>query len=218
MSPASPKRKEISSLLIAELQHRTRNLLAVIQSIANQTIGTSQSLKEFRRASTTGWPRSRACRGCCRGAYQADHHRPLVRMELDALNAMRDGKRLVTEGPEIALPEAIVRTLALVLHELATNAAKYGALASERGSLHITWTGSVGPQGYQLELTWAEAGVSIPSETRNSLQHGFGRTLIERALPYQLRAKADYELAEDGVRCYLAIPLLTRSPANGDAV
>ncbi len=205
-------------LLIAELQHRTRNLLAVIQSIANQTLGTSGSLEAFRES----FNQRLAALSRVQGLLSTSRAQPitigtLVRMELDALNALRDGKQVVLEGPEIALPESMIRTLALVLHELATNASKHGALASEQGSLTITWGEGVGPQGEQLELNWTESGVRIPPEQRESAQHGFGRSLIERALPYQLRAKADYELTRDGVRCFMAIPLAAAPPVSGDS-
>lgn len=75
----------------------------------------------------------------------------------------------------------------------------------------------MGPQGEQLELNWTESGVPIPPEQRQSAQHGFGRSLIERALPYQLCAKADYELTQDGVRCFMAVPLAAPPPVSGDS-
>jgi two-component sensor histidine kinase len=130
----------------------------------------------------------------------------LVRMELDALNAA-DDKKVIADGPEILLPEAIVRTMALTLHELATNAAKHGALASDGGSLQVTWAETAGEHGRVLELQWVEAGVPAMPEKQNPGQRGFGRTLIERALPFQLRAKTRYELGSDGVRCSIIVPL-----------
>ncbi len=100
-------------LLIAELQHRTRNLLAVIQSIANQTLGTSDSLEAFRES----FNQRLAALSRVQGLLSTSRAQPiiigtLVRMELDALNALRDGKQVVLEGPEIALPESMIRTLA----------------------------------------------------------------------------------------------------------
>jgi two-component sensor histidine kinase len=133
----------------------------------------------------------------------------LVRLELEALNAGRDGKKAVAEGPEIPLPEAMVRTLALALHELATNAAKHGALAVENGSLYITWAEVLDGNERRLELQWVETGVPVPLEKQSAIQRGFGRTLIERALPYQLQAKTHYELGSDGVRCSISLPLPT---------
>jgi two-component sensor histidine kinase len=110
-------------------------------------------------------------------------------------------------GPKILLPEVIVRTLALALHELATNVAKHGALAAERGTLNVTWAETADEDRSRLELRWVEAGVPVPPEKRNSGLRGFGRTLIERALPFQLRAKTHYELGDDGVRYSISILL-----------
>jgi len=200
--------EENQRVLIAELQHRTRNLLAVIQGIANQTIATSQSLSEFKPRFTDRLAALSRVQGLLSMSRSGDLTiGKLVHLELEALNASHDGKIIVAEGPEIILPENLIRTLALALHELATNAAKYGALANEDGSLHVTWAEVVNGAGRWLKIQWTEAGVAISRSARNAAPKGFGRTLIERALPFQLRAKTEYELSEDGVRCSIEIPL-----------
>jgi two-component sensor histidine kinase len=200
------KAEESQRILIAELHHRTRNLLAVIQGIANQTVRTSGSLEEFKsRFNDRLAALSRVQGLISMSPSDALTIGSLVRMELEALNA--PSKRTVVGGPEILLPEGMVRTLALALHELATNAAKHGALTTEAGTLTITWAEAVREGGRRLELEWAETGVPVPSEKRNGASLGFGRTLIERALPFQLQAKTHYELGSDGVRCAISIPL-----------
>jgi two-component system, chemotaxis family, CheB/CheR fusion protein len=200
--------EENQRVLIAELQHRTRNLLAVIQGIANQTVDTSQSLSEFKPRFADRLTALSRVQGLLSMSRPSDLTiGKLVHLELEALNASREGKIVVAEGPDIILPEKLVRTLALALHELATNAAKYGALANENGSLHVTWADLVNGAQRWLEIQWIEAGVAIPLSARNATKKGFGRTLIERALPFQLRAKTEYELREDGVRCLIKIPL-----------
>jgi two-component system, chemotaxis family, CheB/CheR fusion protein len=200
------KAEEGQRILIAELHHRTRNLLAVIQSIANQTIRTSSSLEVFKgRFNDRLAALSRVQGLISMSPPDALTIGALVRMELEALNA--PSKRTVVGGPEILLPEEIVRTLALTLHELATNATKHGALSSEEGTLKITWAEAVREGGRRLELEWTETGVPVPLEKRNGASLGFGRTLIERALPFQLQAKTHYELGSDGVRCSISIPL-----------
>jgi two-component system CheB/CheR fusion protein len=195
-------------ILVAELQHRTRNLLAVIHSIANQTVSTSHSLNEFR----TRFNARLAALSRVQGLLSASRPEALtmevlVQLELDALNVTNDGLKVVAEGPGIVLPESVVRTLALALHELATNAAKHGAFSVKSGSLRVTWNELMDEQGRQLELHWVESGVPISPDKQNASQHGFGRILIERALPYQLRAQTHYELGSDGVHCSIKIPL-----------
>ena len=203
--------EEHQRVLIAELQHRTRNLLAVIQGIANQTVDTSQSLSEFKPRFADRLTALSRVQGLLSMSRPGDLTiGKLVHLELEALNASRNGKIIVAEGPDIILPENLVRTLALALHELATNAAKYGALAKEEGSLHVTWTESINGAQRWLEIQWIETGVAIPLSARKAAPTGFGRTLIERALPFQLRAKTEYELREDGVRCSIEIPLPQR--------
>ena len=198
-------------VLIAELHHRTRNLIAVIQS-SHQTL-KQRVLGSFKRHFN-----ERAAMARVQGSYDLTTRvaeNGALGRELEALNAPGDGKKAIAEGPEILLPEGIVRTLALALHELATNAAKHGALAVETGSLYITWSEVLVGDERWLELQWVETGVVIPPEKQNATQRGFGRKLIERALPYQLRAKTHYELGSDGVRCSISLPLPAQGAGEG---
>ena len=207
---------ENQRVLIAELHHRTRNLIAVIQSIANQTVETSESLGSFKRHFNDRLAALARVQGLISTSRpESLSIGALVRLELEALNAPGDGKKAIAEGPEILLPEGIVRTLALALHELATNAAKHGALAVETGSLYITWTEVFVEDERRLELQWVETGVVIPPDKQNATHRGFGRKLIERALPYQLRARTHYELGSDGVRCSISLPLPAQGAGEG---
>jgi two-component sensor histidine kinase len=206
--------EESQRILIAELHHRTRNLLAVIQAIANKTIDTSDTLAAFRRHFNDRLAAlSRVQSLISMSRPEALTIGALVRMELDALNAPSDGVRVVIEGADVLMPEAMVRTLALTLHKLATNAAKHGALATENGELHVTWSEVVNEEGRRMDLQWVETGVPAPPQ-RSDKPRGFGRTLIERALPFQLRAKTQYIHGPDGVRCSISIPL----PPSGQRV
>lgn len=201
-------------VLIAELQHRTRNLLAVVRSIASQTLRNSGSLEDFEeRFNGRLTALSRV-----QGLLSVSSAEPvtierLVRMELDAFDEEPDGRRILIEGPEVALPDAIVRTLALALHELATNAAKHGALVAGTGRLCVSWKTAEADAGRRLELDWVETGVKVDRGKENGRKAGFGRELIERALPFQLKAKTNYELGDEGVRCAISIPL--PSPQEG---
>ena len=101
----------------------------------------------------------------------------------------------------------MVQTLALALHELATNAVKYGALSDPEGRLHVEWNlHSTADQERELRIDWRESGVSdIPEPDAQPRGGGYGRELIERALPYQLGARTSYEFEHDGVHCTIAI-------------
>jgi two-component sensor histidine kinase len=102
----------------------------------------------------------------------------------------------------------------MALHELATNAVKYGALGAAGGRLSISWTVAPGEDGTPwLHIDWHETGVAMPPAGTAPLGSGEGRELIERALPYQLGAQTSFALGADGVRCRIAIPVSRRAAA-----
>jgi two-component sensor histidine kinase/PAS domain-containing protein len=132
----------------------------------------------------------------------------LVHLELDALGAKGFGDRIVLDGPEVPLRNSVVQTLALALHELATNALKYGALATDRGVLKVTWSvRQADGAGRRLALEWLEDGLDRAREEQSPARKGYGRELIEHALPYALGAKKSFELDERNVRCTIELPL-----------
>jgi PAS domain S-box-containing protein len=190
-------------VLLAELQHRTRNLLAVIQAVARQTIRSSGSMADFAREFES---RLRALSRLQGLLATVTHDKlglgDLVRTEIRALG-VPEGK-VQMNGPAIELPAASAQTLALSLHELATNAVKYGALAQPSGRLSIEWRLAEG--GHWVVLDWREAGVTLPAADVPR-RRGYGTELIERALPYELGAKARLQFAPDGVRCTIEVPL-----------
>ena len=100
-----------------------------------------------------------------------------------------------------------MQTFALALHELATNATKYGALAQREGRLVVRWRRARLAGGPGLRVEWTEGGVAMPALGAAPQGGGYGRELIERALPYQLGAETTYEMAADGVRCTITLPL-----------
>ena len=93
----------------------------------------------------------------------------------------------------------------MALHELATNAVKYGALRQRSGTLKVMWDLRENDRGRLVQLEWRETGVSLPTDA--PVRRGYGRELIERALPYQLDAVTNFEIAADGVRCSVELPL-----------
>jgi PAS domain S-box-containing protein len=195
-------------VLMAELQHRTRNLLAVVQSITSQTIRKAASLEEFQ---TEFEGRLRAL-GRVQGLLaRLDHHDIDLHMLLEAeLRAHGDGAlesgKISVDGPPVALPAISAQALGLALHELATNAVKYGALGQGTGHLSVRW--NIEREGAEpvVSLEWRESGVILPGAGL-PMRKGYGSELIERALPYQLRARTSLEFGPDGVRCAIAVPV-----------
>jgi len=113
-----------------------------------------------------------------------------------------------------------VQALALGLHELGTNAIKYGALSQPDGCLRVHWdVDTTHPREPRLRVDWSEHGVAVPEPLPGQpRRRGYGRELIERALPYQLQAATRYELTPEGVRCSISLPLAPGwEPADGDA-
>lgn len=136
------------------------------------------------------------------------------RTKLAASGANPD--RISLSGPAgIRLRSSTVQTLAMALHELATNAMKYGGLGQAKGQLEVTWTlDALGPEGEPwLHLDWRESGVDMYPADASRRGAGPGRELIERALPYQLKAKTTYAFMPDGVHCTIAMPV---SASKGD--
>jgi PAS domain S-box-containing protein len=196
------------AVLVSELQHRTRNLIAVIRSIAEQTASTATSLQEFGSA----FDDRLAALGRVQTLLSRVDADPitietLVRMELDSVGAFGSEEHSISlAGPNVPIRQSLVQTLALALHELATNARKHGALASEGGRLKVSWNVEDGKEkGAMLTVQWIEEGsatISVPV----SSPAGFGRYLLERALPY-LGAATHFALDENGARCDIEVPL-----------
>ena len=190
------------ALLIAELDHRVKNVLACVSVIAEQSRTGSNSVDEFLRV-LRGRLRSLANTHdlLSRSHWQGVALAALVRNELAP--CMRDGNTLI-EGPAVDLKADSVQAIAIVLHELATNAAKYGALSNGRGRVSVRWNWQ--PNGSArrgIALEWWET--DGPPVVR-PLTSGFGTSVIRDLIPYELGGTVDYVVATDGVRCQLEIP------------
>jgi two-component system CheB/CheR fusion protein len=199
-------------VMVAELQHRTRNLVAVIRSLAHKTLRESTSLEDFRDNYCDRLDAVARAQGLL--SRLADGEKVtfdgLLAAELSIVGG-RDNSRITLEGPsDIRLRSSTVQTFALALHELATNAVKYGALATPTGRLHVRWAVDAVVPGREqtLHVVWRESGVAVPADPPPP-SGGYGRELIEHALPYQLNAKTTYALSPDGVRCTITVPLST---------
>jgi two-component system, chemotaxis family, CheB/CheR fusion protein len=202
--------QEQQHVLVAELQHRTRNLLGVVHSIAQQTLAASDTLEAFGSAFNERLAALSRVQGLLsRAGDEPITLGTLIRNELDALAAANMQERVVLDGPDVGIRKATVQTFALALHELATNARKYGALSNAHGQLSVRWwTHESDRQGQRLVLEWVETGIDRRHEMGSvPPKNGYGRELIERALPYALDATTRYELGEAEVRCLIELPL-----------
>ena len=204
-------------VLVAELQHRTRNLLGVVRAMADKTIDRSADLADFRtryldRLSALTRVQNLLSRLVDDRRITFDE---LLRSEIAALDG-GDDKVTMDGPPGVALRSSTVQTFALALHELATNAVKYGAFAHDGGTLDIRWRlqRESGSQPW-LHVDWRERGVVIPAGATRLRSGGSGRELIERALPYQLRAKTTFVMEGDGIHCTIALPVSERQTGSG---
>ncbi|WP_368744755.1 PAS domain S-box protein [Desertibaculum subflavum] len=196
--------EELQQLLISELNHRVKNTLATVQSMASQTVRRAATPGDFV-ASFSGRLQSLARTHdlLTQSAWNGADLGSLARDQL-VLGGPESG-RIAFGGPQVLLEPQAALHLALVLHELGTNARKHGALSRPDGRVALHWdvrtTGSGG--GKELRLHWQESGgppVSVPSS------HGFGTTLIEKSLSAH-GGGATLHYRAEGVACDIALPL-----------
>jgi two-component system CheB/CheR fusion protein len=193
------------NVLIGELQHRTRNLLTVVQSVARQTIGKGDALDAFSaRLQALGRIQDLISSGRTDKIDLND----LVRFELDAVG-FGSSDRVRVNGSKVVIGFDVLQTLALVVHELTTNALKYGALKQPGGALTISWNVEhVSETEAVLAFDWNETGVSISSQPE---KRGFGRELIERILAFSPETKSQMNFGADGVACHIEMAINERS-------
>jgi two-component sensor histidine kinase len=202
-------------VLVAELQHRTRNLIAVVQSIAGQSAANASSLEDF----TIGFSDRLDALARVQGLLSHSGVEPinigsLVQMELDAIGNTAALERVRVSGPNVGLHNSIVQILALALHELTTNALKHGALGSQRGRLVVTWELLDNAERH-LVLVWQELDMNLSCEQQNMTHRGQGVELIEQALPYTLGARTSFALQESGAICVIDLPIDGIQRKNG---
>ncbi|MCZ0961065.1 sensor histidine kinase [Paracoccus benzoatiresistens] len=219
-------------VLVHELQHRTRNLMAVVQSVTDRTLAGSSSLEDFQERIRDRLGALARVNGLLSRLNEGDRitFDELIRTELrghGVIDGSDQGLQVSLQGPRgLRLRSSQVQTLALGLHELATNALKYGALSRPEGRLDISWRLVPGPDGQRrLLVNWRETGIEVAMpdtapgggtiDGKPLRRRGYGRELIERALPYQLKAETSYELAPGGVRCTIILPLSSAPDAGG---
>jgi len=186
-----------------------KNTLSTVQAIASQTIRSAPTPADFREAFEARLQAlSRAhdllvrtqWEGAELGSILADEFRPY------------GPDRVTIKGPAVTLPAREALAVSLVVHELTTNAAKYGGLSTPGGRLSVTWRVVRGEAGRALDLTWSERGgprLAGPPERK-----GFGSRLIERSIGRDLGGRQEAEFAPEGLTCRIAIPI---PPVGRDA-
>ena len=186
-------------LLIAELNHRVRNILGVIRGLIRQSQPEEEAVKEFVKV-VDGRIHALAR---AHNQITDDHWGPapleaLIEAEFAAFAAHKQNS-LIAQGPPVLLNPQAYSTMALVIHELVTNSTKYGSLSAD-GEVHLRW--DVDTKG-DLIIDWQESGgppVKIPT------RKGFGTTIIDRSVPYDLGGSANATYDPEGLRAHFCIP------------
>ena len=190
---------ERQTLLIAELNHRVRNILSLIRGLMSQT--RKQEADPATLFDTLGdrvMSLARAHDQLTQDRWRPTRFRTLIETEITAFLSNRR-QRVVLEGPDVTVVPQAYTALALVMHELVTNASKYGAL-SDNGTVTLSWTFS---PGNPLLLHWREAGGPIVQQPR---RQGFGSAIIEKMIPHDLGGKAEMRFRLTGFEADFEVP------------
>jgi two-component system CheB/CheR fusion protein len=209
--------EEHQRLLVDELNHRVKNMLTVVISLATQTLRRSATLEAFGESYLGRLHALTAAYSLLSSeAWQTVALRDILMEELRPFQS-GDQTNITTGGPHVLLESRAALALGMAIHELATNAVQHGALSVPEGKLRVTWAIEAGADGEVLKFDWVESGgpaVTPPAE------HGFGMTLIERGLQQDMSAEIQVEFPVTGVRARLRAPLppqRTAPPQAGPA-
>jgi two-component system CheB/CheR fusion protein len=195
-------------LLLRELTHRVKNTLAVVQSIAHQTVRGAPSLEEFvLRFEGRLVALGNAHNLLVESDWQGADLRALARSQLE-LYATTASNRVEMTGEPVRLPPELATPLALVLHELATNAAKYGSLSNGTGRVELSWHLDANGGQHLLNIAWQEHG---GPPVQPSVRAGFGSVLIREGLP---NAKVRLDSPPEGILCTIELPIRERPAAE----
>ncbi len=192
-----------ATLLLGELDHRVKNILAIVSAVISQTLKTTASPEAF--AAEVGG-RVQAIAKAHSLLTQSGQGEVSLRAILQTELAPYDqaGGRLAVTGPDVMLTPKAGLALAMAVHELASNAAKYGGLSTAAGRLAVACDIAPGAGASLLTLTWAETGGPAVSKP---IRRGFGTTLIERALAHELDAEVDRQFLPEGLLCVISVAL-----------
>ncbi|MBB3909548.1 PAS domain S-box protein [Sphingomonas desiccabilis] len=195
--------EERQNILLAELQHRVRNIMAMLRSVARRTGETAETVDDYVQhfeGRISAMARTQAL--LTRDVNAAVDLQNLLLDELEMQAAQPEQYRIT--GPDVSLPPKAAEVLGLALHELATNAVKYGALSGEHGWIDVRWALLGGEGKPLLSLIWSELGVSIDGAPS---RQGFGTELITQRVPYELQGTGTMEFRPTGLVATLEFPL-----------
>ena len=184
----------LHDLLIEELNHRVKNTLAILQSIATQTFRSASKTEREKFEGRLG-ALAEAHNLLSKEKWQGSELQDVVRRVLQPY-LLNNPERLRMSGPKVPLSPRLAVVLSMIIHEIATNAAKYGALSNDNGTIRLDWETVTENGRPKLRLVWAEAGgppVTAP------VQRGFGSRLIERSARDQLGGEATVDFLPRGV-------------------
>jgi PAS domain S-box-containing protein len=200
---ARKQAEDRQKVLVAELDHRVKNVLATVSAVVDQTLQSSRSMTDFAaaldgRIQSMGRTHELLSASNWRGISVAE----LVQRELAPY--AKDGNT-EARGPQIVLRAELGQVMAMVVHELVTNAAKHGALSVRNGRVTVRWQRlSNGHQRHApLMFHWSEAGgppVEAPTKT------GYGTSIIRDVIPYEFGGTIDLTFAASGVQCRIELP------------
>jgi len=190
-------------LLLRELTHRSKNLLAVIQAMARQTARHAGSIDAFLGQFAARLQALAASHDLLvHESWHGASLRELVRSQLAAYVDRLDGQ-VAVDGPDVGLKPEAAQNLGLALHELAANAQKFGALSVPDGRVSISWVCRSNADGDAIELDWRERSGPRVKVRR---KRGFGSLVIERNLVRALDAKVEMTFEPEGLHCRIVIP------------
>jgi light-regulated signal transduction histidine kinase (bacteriophytochrome)/CheY-like chemotaxis protein len=193
--------QEHQELLIAELNHRVRNILSLIGGLVEQSGAEARSISEFTHVvSGRIHALSRAHDLITQKQWEPASARELIRIEAEAYLGA-NAERVKIQGPDVRLRPKAFTALSLVIHELLTNSAKYGALSEANGVVQIAFAQL--PDS-TFSISWLETGG--PPIQSPPVRRGFGSTIIERSIPYELGGRAEMKFEVTGVSARFEIP------------
>ncbi|WP_181257117.1 sensor histidine kinase [Pseudaminobacter soli (ex Li et al. 2025)] len=190
--------------IVREMHHRVKNVLAIVQALARQTAHQATSLDGFlstfqARLNALATTHDLIVSHQGRGVALAE----LVKTETAPFETIA-GSRITLDGPDLMLPSEMITPLGLVIHELTTNAAKYGSLSHRNGAVSVNWSTRTNGGGPRLSVLWRERGgppVVAPTKA------GFGSRLISRMIRNDLAGEIEFHWLAQGLDCTFTVPL-----------
>lgn len=192
------------SVLAKELGHRVRNLLGLVRALASQTSARGRTGEEFRAAFVDRLLALSAAEGLVFDSSNERVDLLALAQEVLAPHRLEDPGKIAVEGPSVSLSGRQARMFGLVLHELATNAAKHGALTHAGGTIQVDWClETLSRDGTQISMTWQEQdGPAVTTPERK----GFGTRLLQDVVPEELNGEAELVYKPEGLLYKLTFP------------